>query len=147
MVPEPKRTIGKIVGGWFLDESFYRDITTRTLSIGVAALLGYLGAVVLGIVGPPPREAIPAISAAFAAVVMAAVILVLRYRGHRRWTLAMFVLFAVLPQLVITWQEPWFAQKPPPGWFYTPMALAFLMVTVLGWVIVRRYRSKRRRSG
>ncbi|WP_061009387.1 hypothetical protein [Mycolicibacterium mucogenicum] len=53
-----KRLVGDVVGGWFREESFYRDVTTRTLSAALAGLLAYLGAVSLGYVGTPSSAAV-----------------------------------------------------------------------------------------
>jgi hypothetical protein len=46
--PEPKRTRSQIVRGWFREESFWRDVTTRTVA-GLIVLA--LGALAVGLVG------------------------------------------------------------------------------------------------
>jgi hypothetical protein len=58
-----KRTRRQIIRGWFNEESFYRDITTRSLSAGLVTLVAYLGAVTLGYIGKPPVQAVVAVGA------------------------------------------------------------------------------------
>jgi hypothetical protein len=51
--PPAKRTRRSIVRGWLGQESFWRDVTTRTLATIVAAILAYLYALGAGYVSSP----------------------------------------------------------------------------------------------
>lgn len=54
----PKKSIWVVMGGWLKEESFYRDIATRTLSILVTAVAAYLYAVAAGYISTPPGRAV-----------------------------------------------------------------------------------------
>lgn len=74
----------EIVGGWLKEESFYREITTRTLSAALVAIAAYLGAVGLGYVGRPPANAL--VMMAVVVIALSGIVLIssLMHKGRRR---------------------------------------------------------------
>lgn len=47
---EPKRTRSQIVRGWFREEAFWRDVTTRTVAGLIVLAIGALAVALVGIV-------------------------------------------------------------------------------------------------
>ena len=95
--PEKKRSIWAIMGGWLKEESFYRDIATRALSIAVVAAVAYVYAVVTGHIGPPPKRVI----VFFAGASVASVVYFLSIRMTRAGRWQRGLLLALLGGLVV----------------------------------------------
>ncbi|MGU3651847.1 hypothetical protein [Mycolicibacterium sp. A43C] len=78
----PKKSIWAVVGGWLKEESFYRDIATRTLSILVAAVAAYLYAVATGYISTPPgRTVLPVVLLSIYLIVFTPLVFRLVFRG------------------------------------------------------------------
>lgn len=90
--PAPKRSIPSYPRGWLREESFYRDITTRALSVAIVAVAGYVLAVSTGYVATPPGSVI------FSVFVFAGIFWVIYIlpRFRRRIGIAMLILLAML---------------------------------------------------
>ena len=72
--PPQKRSNGQIVGGWFKEEPFYRDIATRSLAAVLVTLVLYVGGVTLGYIGTPPAKAVFLLISAVAMAIVAGLV-------------------------------------------------------------------------
>lgn len=136
-----KRTAMAVMGGWLREESFYRDIVTRSLSILITGVLGYLAAVALGYVGRPPAQAVVLIVEAISLFATAIVAIECINRG--RATLGFFIMcvWTAVVMLIATWLEDWM-QAPEVSlggkWFWIIMIPTFLGAR--GIVLIMRRR-------
>jgi hypothetical protein len=80
--PEPDRPFWKIPLGWLRDESFYRDIATEILAVGVVALIAYTYAVSAGYVSTPSGKAALVTVLLVFSVVMVVLTYTAAYRGN-----------------------------------------------------------------
>lgn len=77
-----KKSIWEVMGGWLKDESFYRDIATRALSIALVAGVAYIYAVAAGYISTPPgRAVLPVVLMVTYVVVLAPLVFRLVFRG------------------------------------------------------------------
>ncbi|MUL44483.1 hypothetical protein FZI85_17320 [Mycobacterium sp. CBMA293] len=144
-----KLTMGEIVGAWFKEESFYRDITTRSLSAALVALVAYLGAVGLGYVGRPPAGAVTALITLAVVFVTQYFALRLVQRGKRLIgiTTMAVVTIGVFPlvneldkRFHIGWHERSWGR-----WYWVVYAFAVLSGLIQGRLLTKRARSIRER--
>lgn len=102
-----KRPAWRIPLAWLREESFYRDIATRALSIAVVALGAYLYAISVGYIATPTGR--QTFTTAISAFVVIFTIVGSRALARQQWRLAFlliaaFVLVIILQQvLMATW--------------------------------------------
>ncbi|QNJ91202.1 hypothetical protein HZU40_23705 [Mycolicibacterium fluoranthenivorans] len=138
---EPK-TKGQIVGGWFHEEGFYRDVATRFIAGSAVALLAYLGAVGLGYVSKPPAFAVLVLLAGLVYVPTQLLAAYCLFKKRYWRTLASW-----LTSLSLTCATMWLGLKfwvtNPEGfdkqgpWFWTVL-LSVPMIGGIAMVIMRR---------
>ncbi|BBX86954.1 hypothetical protein [Mycolicibacterium aubagnense] len=134
------RSIGDVVGGWFREESFYRDVTTRTLSAILAALLAYLGAVALGYVGTPSPVAVFELGYAVATAICVASTGYAKATGRELLAGTLFVLYCVVAAAVFWYGPTWggdLGWKDKWSWIALVLQVA-LMIGAFGFVRNRR---------
>lgn len=135
---EGARTRAAIVGGWFRDESFYRDIATRFLSVALTGAVTYLAAVALGYVGKPSGQASYSLAWAVGTGIVMVALAYALISGRDGLTLAI-VSFAGAACLAGTWYGPiWFGDFGwKDKWNWIAMALQITLI-VISVVFVRR---------
>lgn len=148
-IPEPieevstKRSIGDVVGRWFREESFYRDVTTRTLSAILAALFAYLGAVAFGYVGKPSPAGVFVLGWALATAILTAYLAHCAANGREWLRFNLFLLYAVASLAAVWYYPMWFGDV---GWKDTWSWVALVVQFVLSISAVKyvRYRHRAR---
>ena len=88
---------------WLKEESFYRDITTRTLSIAVVALVGYVFALTAGYVASPSGRSIAIFVVLAVALVLAGWVLAVYFHDDRHWGTALLLTAAISLVVVVLW--------------------------------------------
>ncbi|WP_071288824.1 hypothetical protein [Mycolicibacterium llatzerense] len=138
-----ERSVGDVVGGWFREASFYRDVTTRTLSAVLAGLLAYLGAVALGYVGAPSLAAVFELGYAVTTAICVASTGYAMATGRELLAWTLFVFYSVVAAAIYWYGPQWVGDlgwKDKWGW----IALALQVALMIGAFRFVRNRHKAR---
>lgn len=140
---ESRQTKSEIAASWFKDETFYRDITTRSVSIVLTASIGYLAAIALGYVGKPSGQAAYSFVWAVATGIVMAALGYAIVNGRDGLTFVIVSLGGVAC-LVGTWYGPvWFGDFAwKDKWNWIAMALQITLVLIAVAFVRRRTRPR-----
>lgn len=153
-VPEEQRaSVWSYPAKWLKEESFYRDITTRALSIAVVALVAYIYAVATGYLQTPSGSGLVVILALTFMVVLSGFVVRARFREGGPVSPALtglYVAGATLFVVLIVWLVPrtsntsW--EKAITWWTWGATAvLGVMVVAIYGSVFRQRLAVKRSR--
>ncbi|WBP94261.1 MULTISPECIES: hypothetical protein [Mycobacteriaceae] len=139
--PSRRRPVTAVVGGWLREESFYRDVVTRSLSILITGGFGYLAAVALGYVGRPPGQAVVLIVTALSLFVTSAV--AIECMNRERLVIGYSIMFgwSAAVMLIATWLDDWM-QAPEVSigskWFWIIMIPTYVGACSIVLIMRRR---------
>ena len=150
--PEKKPSVWAVMGGWLKQESFYRDIATRALSIAVVALTAYVYAVANGYVTTPPGRVIGPVAMQ---LLLLAALMVIIFRGRLRlrtkflvtavYMVAVFGL-ALMMRLTASPDPKWREFQSQTLTVTTYVLIALVSAFVVGWIVqdVKEWRQMKR---
>ena len=139
--PSRRRPVTAVVGGWLREESFYRDVVTRSLSILITGGFGYLAAVALGYVGRPPGQAVVLIVTALSLFVTSTA--AIECVNRERFVIGYSIMFgwSAAVMLIATWLDDWM-QAPEVSigskWFWIIMIPTSVGVCSIMLIMRRR---------
>lgn len=114
VAPKERPSVWAVMGGWLKQESFYRDIATRALSIAVVALVAYVYAVAAGYISTPPGKAVlPVLLMAIYSVVLTPLVFRLVFQGKTssRWLVILLFIVATAAGVLL-----WLVPTDDPQW-------------------------------
>lgn len=148
-----KPSLWRVPVGWFKQESFYRDITTKAVSIAIVASIAYVYALAAGYVGTP-RGLMNTYWALLGVILIVLVALMTLNRSHLIKyivAVALPILFLLIVRMDMHVLHMTAGRRPPvwriivEGWYVTvPSLIAW--VFAVGLVVqsaARRFRSRR----